>query len=83
MTTLFEKFAEIANIIKPKAIVLENVRLLTSMKTPDGELVTTCIIKEFSEAGYNLNFMELNAQAYGVPQSRERVIFIGIRIMIK
>ena len=37
-------------------------------------------IKElFTESGYQLSFLLLNAVDYGVPQDRKRVFFIGIR----
>ena len=33
---LFQNFAQIATVLQPSIVVLENVRLLTSMKAPDG-----------------------------------------------
>ena len=41
--------------------------------------VTELIKDSFSELGYNVNMKLLNAANFGVPQKRERVIFIGIR----
>ena len=41
--------------------------------------VTELISDSFSELGYNVNMKLLNAANFGVPQKRERVIFIGIR----
>ncbi len=76
---LYLEFARIASELKPKIVVLENVRLLTSMKTIYGDLVADDIVKRFDEAGYRMTYQVLNAKNYGVPQSRERVIFIGIR----
>ena len=37
------------------------------------------IIHRFNELGYNVNFRLLTASSYGVPQSRKRVFFIGLR----
>jgi DNA (cytosine-5)-methyltransferase 1 len=62
---------------------MENVRLLTSMKNSDGRLFIDCILESFSKAGYHVIRREINACDYGVPQSRERVILIGIRNDIK
>lgn len=42
---LYLEFARIASILKPKIVVLENVRLLTSMKTIYGDLVADDIVK--------------------------------------
>lgn len=41
--------------------------------------VTELIKNEFLELGYNVDMKLLNAANFGVPQKRERVIFIGIR----
>lgn len=77
--TLFQYYLEIAQVVKPKVILMENVRLLTSMKDPDGELVSERIINTFKENGYICNYFYVNAQDYGVPQNRGRVIFVAIR----
>ncbi|QDT54293.1 Modification methylase HaeIII [Caulifigura coniformis] len=76
---LFQSFANIAEVLKPAVVVLENVRLLTSMKAPDGRRVTEHIQRAFDSAGYRCAFAPLNAQDYGVPQSRERLFMIGVR----
>lgn len=41
------------------------------------EPVSTMIVRRFAALGYNVEFRVLNAANYGVPQRRERVIFIG------
>jgi DNA (cytosine-5)-methyltransferase 1 len=76
---LYRHFARVADTLKPRAVVLENVRLLTSMRTPEGRPVADSIVSEFSQLGYEMRYLELNAQDYGVPQFRERVFFIGFR----
>lgn len=77
--TLFHYYLKIAESIKPKVILMENVRLLTSMKDPNGKLVRDRILRIFEEIGYHSEFFYVNAKDYGVPQHRERVIFIGVR----
>ncbi len=76
---LFQNYLHIASIIKPKVILMENVRLLTSMKDPNGEYVSNRILDTFKSIGYNCKFFTINAKDYGVPQHRERVIFVGLR----
>lgn len=76
---LFRHYARVASILRPKAILLENVRLLTSMKSEDGNWVKDEIGEAFSEFGYRMIHKELDAQDYGVPQHRERVFFVGVR----
>lgn len=81
--TLFQNYLHVASIVKPKVILMENVRLLTSMKDPNGEYVSKRILDTFKSIGYNCKFFTVNAKDYGVPQHRERVIFIGIRDNLK
>jgi len=45
--------------------------------------VTDIIKNTFQEIGYNVDMKLLNSADYGVPQKRERVIFIGTRKDIK
>lgn len=77
--TLFEYYLNIAKQVMPKVILIENVRLLTSMKDPNGTLVSERILNTFRSMGYSSNFFNVNAKDFGVPQHRERVIFIAIR----
>ena len=77
--TLFQYYLRIANKVRPKIILMENVRLLTSMKNPEGKLVKDEIIKTFDEIGYDGQFFIVNASDYSVAQNRERVLFVGVR----
>ncbi len=76
---LFKYYSNIVSLVHPKAFIFENVRLLTSMKTSDGKLFIDCIFDSFSKAGYHLIKNEINMADYGVPQSRERVVIVGVR----
>lgn len=75
---LFRDYVRIVSRLRPKVAVLENVRLLTSMKTKSGVLVKDEIQNEFRQHGYDVSFFEINAKDYGVPQHRERVLFLAI-----
>ena len=46
------------------------------------ESVPDRIVARFAELGYKVEYRLLNAADYGVPQRRERVIFIGTRLMV-
>ncbi|WP_031489324.1 DNA cytosine methyltransferase [Ureaplasma canigenitalium] len=63
--------------VKPKLFVLENVKGILSFKENDGELVIEKIIGNLSMKGYYSRFILLDASNFGVPQKRERVIFVG------
>jgi len=77
--TLFYDYLRIANQLRPKVILMENVRLLTSMKSDEGGLVTDLIMEEFESIGYEAGFQYANAKDFGVPQHRDRVIYIAVR----
>lgn len=69
---------------KPKMFVAENVDgIRNSKKNFEGEDVKVSaldyILEDFDNVGYNVQYHVLNAADYGVPQSRRRVIIMGIR----
>jgi len=77
--SLFMDFVRFVDFFKPKFFVMENVTGILSMKTKNGESVKELILSEFSSAGYNIEIFTLNAAEFGVPQSRIRVFFVGLR----
>ena len=77
--SLFMDFVRFIKEIKPNFFMMENVPGILSMKTASNEYVRDLILNEYDKAGYNARYKILNAAEYGVPQSRTRVIFIGIR----
>jgi DNA (cytosine-5)-methyltransferase 1 len=80
---LFEHYLNVVNRYKPKVFVFENVPgLLSAM--PDGTLITDLIRKGFNGIGYEIvddlkSYAKIDANDYGVPQHRERLIILGIR----
>jgi DNA (cytosine-5)-methyltransferase 1 len=78
--TLFRHYLRFVDAFRPKFAILENVRLLTSMKNADKGYVRDDICNEFHKHGYKVDFFEINASDFGVPQHRERVLFVAIRM---
>lgn len=74
---LFYEFVDVVRRVRPKVVIGENVNGILTMQK--GEVVRS-IIKEFEALGYTMDVKVLKAADYGVPQLRERVIFIGNRI---
>ena len=76
---LFRHFAEFVDAKKPKAFVAENVKGLITAN--NGRAIDT-IIKDFESIapGYVVKPHLYNFAEYGVPQFRERVLFVGVRI---
>lgn len=73
---LFFEYIRILKGLQPKVFIAENVKGLT-LGTAKGYFNN--IIQEMKKCGYNVKASVLNAQWLGVPQSRERTIFIGVR----
>ena len=78
-------YKECLRIIKkkmPKVIVFENVKGLLSTKYIDGRNLAEVIVEDLSTMngiGYNVVHQLVNASDYGVPQNRQRVLFVGVR----
>lgn len=62
--------------IRPKVFIAENVKALL-MKRHEASLER--VINDFSAIGYNVSYHLYDAADYGVPQTRERVIIVGVR----
>lgn len=73
--TLYTAMVKTAKVLKPKAVVLENVPGLLTLY--DG-VAAKRIIKDFSELGYKVKPKVLYAPEYGVPQIRKRVFFVAL-----
>ena len=80
---LFLHYLRFVEILRPKIAIMENVRVLTSMKDENGKSVKDEIQLEFKNRGYNVDYFEVNAKDYGVPQHRERVLFVAVREDLK
>lgn len=77
--SLFMDFVRFVKHFQPSFFIMENVPGILSMRTASGESVVGLIFDEYKKAGYNASYKVLNAAEFGVPQTRNRVIFIGIR----
>lgn len=66
---LYKSYVKVVNIVKPKMFVMENVKGMKS--------VSSQVIEDFTKIGYKVSCKILNAKNFGVPQNRERLIFVG------
>lgn len=73
--SLYLAMVKLAQTLKPKAVVLENVPGM--IQTNDG-IGAKRIIEDFSSLGYRMNAQILYAPDYGIPQIRKRVFFVGL-----
>lgn len=76
LDTLFFDFIELGKILKPKVMIIENVKGLLQ---GEAKKYVIKIYEELENAGYYARHFLLNASTMGVPQNRERVFFTCIR----
>lgn len=77
--SLFMDYMRFVEDFRPSFFVMENVPGILSSVTKKGDSVKDVIIGVAKGLGYNVKVMQLDASHYGVPQSRLRVFFVGIR----
>ena len=73
---LFKEYLRMAEILQPKAILIENVPGIVSL---GNGTVVEAIYKQFNKMGYKVAHRILFAGHYGVPQMRFRTVFIAIK----
>ena len=73
---MFFEYARLLKGLQPKVFVAENVAGLIQ-GTAKGYFKR--ILQTLKECGYNVKCKVLDAQWLGVPQMRQRTIFIGVR----
>lgn len=73
---LFFEYIRILRLLRPAFFLAENVSGILFSRHRDA---LDRILEEFRQAGYNVYYAKLNVVDYGVPEDRERVIFIGFR----
>lgn len=73
---LFPRALELADALRPKAVMLENVRGLLDPAFDDYRIA---VDKTLAAIGYTSSWKLLNASDFGVPQLRPRVVMVALR----
>ncbi|MFB6270675.1 MAG: DNA cytosine methyltransferase [Halobacterium sp.] len=68
-------FIQWVDHFQPEFVLMENVAGMTTIS----EAFLEAIENEYADAGYDVDWETLNAADFGVPQTRERVIYFGVR----
>lgn len=74
--SLFQEYVRLLRGLRPRAFVMENVSGMVKGKM---KLVFAETLRELKASGYKVSARLLNAMYFNVPQSRQRLIFIGVR----
>ncbi|QFG10450.1 DNA methyltransferase [Mycobacterium phage Anthony] len=87
---LWSYFAEAIDILRPRAVVIENVRGILSGKAvrtsdvePDSTVVGTglraagAVLGDLADLGYDAQWTTIGASDVGAPHQRKRVIFLA------
>lgn len=73
--TLYQSFVEVVKRVRPYLFVAENVNgLLTMPGNPIEKIVA-----DFSAVGYQVKYELMKCEEVGIPQTRWRVILMGVR----
>lgn len=81
---LVESYLEFVNLIKPKIVLIENVKGITqdfdASETSEGKINYSKWIIESLSKNYVVSTQMIDTSDFGVPQKRHRFIIIGIRM---
>lgn len=70
----FLKYIQLIKELKPKFFLAENVKGMLNSRNKES---FQFLMSELESVGYNFSYKLMNVADYGVPQTRERVIFVG------
>lgn len=73
---LFRQYVRLLRGLQPKVFVMENVSGMVKGKM---KVIFAEIMRELKASGYQVSARLMNCMYFGVPQSRQRMIFIGVR----
>ena len=73
---LFREYCRLLEGLRPRAFVMENV---SGMVKGDFKIIFAEILRTLKGCGYRVKARLMCSAFFGVPQARERMIFIGVR----
>ena len=76
---LYREFLRVVKIVRPKIVLIENVKEIMGYKLPDGTKIVDDIKSFLEEHGYIYDYNVLNCRHYGIPQDRRRFFFLAVR----
>ena len=80
-STMVWSFMEAVEVVRPRAFVMENVKALATLSK--FSRIREALFQSAHKLGYTTNLVILNSKDFGVPQSRERMFFVGFQEKIE
>lgn len=78
--TLYTEVSRVADVARPKVIVIENVLNLRTMRLPGTtDSFVEVIAQALEDRGYRTMWEIFKVSHYNVPQTRRRFVFVGFR----
>ena len=74
--TLYQSYVEVVKRVKPLIFIAENVNGLLTMPGNPIEI----IMQDFAAVGYEVKYQLIKCEEFGIPQTRHRVIIMGLRL---
>ena len=71
------RYMDAVETVRPKVFVMENVAALGRLAKWQG--VREGIVRRGEELGYDVSYEVHHTPDYGVPENRDRIIFVGVR----
>lgn len=77
---LSKAYIDKVKLLKPKIVLMENVKDMLVRRDKNGEYYGDIILKEFKKIGYSACFKIISMEKYSVPEKRTRVIFFATNV---
>jgi DNA (cytosine-5)-methyltransferase 1 len=81
--SLVYQMLDMVDLVQPKIVLIENVegiaRRFVARPGEASSSVAEAVIEQLSSLGYTSSFDVVDASRFGVPQSRRRVVIVGVR----
>lgn len=74
---LYLEMCRLISEVRPKYFVAENV---VGILSANNGIAIKLILAEFFRMGYRVQYKLIRMAEYGIPQIRERVVFVGVRL---
>lgn len=76
---LYREFLRVVSVVKPKIVLLENVKEFGKYYLPDGRLLVDDVVSTLDSYGYRCSYSVVDVKDYGIPQDRRRFFLLGVK----